>query len=133
MIIMNDHLRHSTKVEIRPVPGKGSGVFSLIKLKEGELIEECPFVPLSKEEGDSVREVSPTLRQYIFYTDHDTPTSRQAMVLGYGALYNHSYTPNVVVDTLESKRTMSFVAKRDIEEGEELTFDYDLELWFEPA
>ena len=53
-----------------------------------------------------------TVREYV------------ALPLGYGSIYNHSYEPNasslnVVPDIME------FVALKDIQQGEEITINYN--------
>ena len=56
------------------------------------------------------------------------------VVMGTGLLmiYNHSANPNVELEDGPDPDTMSVIALRDIKAGEELTYDYDTELWFEP-
>ena len=61
-----------------------------------------------------------------------------ALSLGYGSLYNHSYEPNAVYVKNIEEFVIDFVALRDIEEGEEITVNYNgrpddkSPLWFEP-
>ena len=51
-------------------------------------------------------------------------STRVAVALGYGSLYNHSYTPNAhYVDVDQCRKR--FVALRDIEAGEEITINYN--------
>ena len=47
--------------------------------------------------------------------------------------YNHSSDPNVEFKDGPETETMSVVAIREIEAGEELTYDYGVPLWFVPA
>jgi SET domain-containing protein len=47
-------------------------------------------------------------------------------------IYNHSSNPNVELEDGPDPDTMSVIALRDIKAGEELTYDYDTDLWFEP-
>ena len=46
-------------------------------------------------------------------------------------LYNHHAKPNAYLTYDFELKTISLVAGRDIVAGEEITFDYDVELWFE--
>jgi SET domain-containing protein len=48
-------------------------------------------------------------------------------MLGYGALYNHSETPNLMVHCAYRTKETIFQAARDIAEGEELTLPYQQE------
>ena len=52
----------------------------------------------------------------------DSPIT--TMVLGYGAMYNHSDDPNIEAWQNLNDNTMSFVALKDIEPGEELCHYY---------
>jgi SET domain-containing protein len=58
-----------------------------------------------------------------------------AVALGYGSLYNHSYTPNARYDD-ESPQIKIFTAIREIAAGEEITINYNGEpsdespVWF---
>ena len=48
-----------------------------------------------------------------------------ALALGYGSLYNHSYTPNVRYIVDYELETLSVIALRPIEPNEELCFNYN--------
>ena len=43
-----------TKIEIKPSPGKGMGVFAIDVIEVGEVIEECHFVILKDQIGRSM-------------------------------------------------------------------------------
>ncbi|WP_338452618.1 SET domain-containing protein-lysine N-methyltransferase [Niallia oryzisoli] len=72
------------------------------------------------------------LVNYIFRWNED-----KALALGYGSLYNHSYTPNVGYFTNIENQSIDFYVMKDIREGKELMVNYigDPEdqspLWFE--
>lgn len=51
--------------------------------------------------------------------------SELAFPLGFGSLYNHSFTPNAVCDTNYSLEVLDFYAIRSINAGEELTINYN--------
>ena len=53
------------------------------------------------------------------------------LFLGTGSLYNHSTDPNMDAVQDASQR-IGFIAKRDIEDGEELVFDYGYVPHFQP-
>jgi hypothetical protein len=47
------------------------------------------------------------------------------MVLGFGSLYNHSYTPNATYVKKPDERVVEFVALQDIGSSEEITVNYN--------
>ncbi|MEQ9814724.1 MAG: SET domain-containing protein-lysine N-methyltransferase, partial [Azospirillaceae bacterium] len=56
-----------------------------------------------------------------------------ALALGYTTLLNHSYDPNVDYRHHVDEAFLDIVALRDIRAGEELTIDYEMDLWFDPG
>jgi len=116
----------------RAVPGKGRGVVAVKDCKAGTELERSIviFVP----ERDLVeREDPPTIHdQYLLYWSDD-PDRELVMGCGLLMIYNHSAHPNIELTDGPDPDTMSVIALRDIKAGEELTYDYDTELWFEPA
>ena len=58
------------------------------------------------------------------------------MLLGYGMLLNHSYTPNATYDINFPNHTFDFFAYKDIKAGEEILINYNGDvddnepLWF---
>jgi len=52
-------------------------------------------------------------------------TDDTAVALGHCSLINHSYTPNVYSQRHVRERVIEFLALRDVEEGEELTMNYN--------
>ena len=62
---------------------------------------------------------------------------RMVIVLGFGSLYNHAYTPNGTYKENYREKTIDFIALRDIMQDEEITVNYIQEkkeknpLWFE--
>jgi SET domain-containing protein len=115
---------------IMRVPSKGRGVFTDEFIEAGELVESCPVITIPARDLNS--EIHTTLDDY--YHDWNERTGSKALALGYGALYNHSWEPNMECIQKTKKRCVDFYALRDIESGEELVYDYnpDLEeMWFE--
>jgi SET domain-containing protein len=110
---------------------KGLGVFAARAINRSELVEECPVSPLKREEEKLVENNVPVLKQYLFLWDDIFIDSGAAVVWGFGSFYNHSKAPNLELHYDEPQRRLRFVALRDIEEHEELTFDYVVPLWFE--
>lgn len=108
----------SELIEVRQVPRKGRGVFARTSIPKGTVIERVPVivVPMREILTNAQRSV---LLDYAF----EWRSGTVAIALGYGSLYNHSYRPNAQVFT--SRLTKIFVAIRNIQRGEEITFNYN--------
>lgn len=89
-------------------------------ISKGEVIEEAPVVIISKNEMKHINKT--VLAHYVFVWNEET--GEEAIVLGYGMIYNHSFDPNIKFEKNEEKKTMVFTALRDIHKGEELCSNY---------
>jgi SET domain-containing protein len=114
---------------------KGRGVFASAPIFKGELIETCPVIVIP---ADQWHHVEPTvLALYIF--NFGPEGEHAAIALGYGSLYNHSFTPNAEYTKSWDERLIRFTALRDIAPGEEITVNYNgnpndrSEIWFDLA
>lgn len=105
----------SDLVEVKRTRNKGRGVFARQAIPAGTIIERVPVLVLPMDEIDSS-----LLADYCFFWGGDTV----ALALGYGSLYNHSYTPNAEYQDMWP-RTKVFRALRDIAAGEEITINYN--------
>jgi SET domain-containing protein len=117
-------------IEVRPIKGKGRGVFARRLIHGGEVIERVPVLVLPV--GETRTATGPTrMSGYCFEWGRGTV----ALALGYGSLYNHSYRPNARYDD-ESEQAKVFRAIRDIAAGEEIVVNYNGEpgdetpVWF---
>lgn len=105
----------SPKAQMRKTPGKGSGSFALEKISKFEPVASFGgFVIESKElsnfSDDRVaRSLQLNKNKYLLSGSKAEP----------GDMLNHSCDPNC-----GASGTSSIVAMRDIQPGEELTFDY---------
>ena len=108
------------KVAIKRFPKKGRGVFALKSFKIGEIIENAPVLTFSPKERKNLEK---TLLNYYIYPWRSTRGA--ALVLGYGSIYNHSYSPNA--DWKQNFKTMCMVfrAVKPIKKGEEITVNYN--------
>lgn len=112
--------------------GRGRGVFTARELTKGDLIEFCPLVLIPKKDQSCIHQS--ILHDYYFLS----PESDMCIVLGYGSIYNHSFSPNadIVFDIPNQQLEIHCVA--GIMAGEEIFIDYtgDIKdapkLWFEP-
>jgi uncharacterized protein len=97
---------------------RGRGVFAGRPFRKGEVVEHCPTIRVPDGE------ITGKFMNYVFQPHDD----HVLVVLGYGMLYNHSGRPNL--EWVQSERTVvTFTAKRDIRQGEELTHDYTRQWW----
>lgn len=113
---------------------KGRGVFAARAYSCGEIVEECPVIV--------VKIVFPFLpnemKTIVFnWASKDEP-NQFAIALGYGSLYNHDNPANMRTKNDKENLLLRFIAQRDIQEGEELTHNYnsnpdepDCNDWFE--
>src|SRR5438876_8359984 len=122
-------------LEVRSDPKRGRGVFALSRLACGEIIETAPIILIPAAEWSHIE---PTvLALYIYNFGPTAEEEHAAIALGYGSLYNHSYTPNAKYIKSWEEQVIRFVALRDIEPGEEITIDYNgspgnqTPIWFE--
>lgn len=116
------------------IQSAGRGVFARKEIKRGELIEVCPVIVLPESEREYIRKTN--LRSYYFQWGDNLKAV--GIALGFGSLYNHSYTPNAKYIKKMEDRLLEFVAIKDIERDEEITVNYNFgdpddktPLWFE--
>ncbi|ACV61693.1 nuclear protein SET [Desulfofarcimen acetoxidans DSM 771] len=115
---------------------KGRGVLAGKKFKRGEIIEQAPVIVIPGSELYSIK--STVLNDYYFIWAKDENNLKTgAIALGCGSLYNHSYKPNATFNKKHKDLIIEFKALSDIEEGEEITINYngdpedDAPLYFE--
>lgn len=113
----------------RGAEDKGRGVFARRFIRKGEIVECAPVIPVAKE---NVPEGAPP-DGYVLEWDAETEGQEYAIVLGYIMLYNHGENPNLYLETDLENQTITASAIRDIEPGEEMTWNYNCELWFDPT
>ena len=126
------------KLEARPVEGKGWGVFpksSLFHLiKENEFVCEYSGERISMEEGrkrQAALKEQGDSRCYIFEVEHGSKKlcidathddGRTGRLISHSRLHpNLRHTTNVI----DGQVHLVFFAMRDIQRGEELTYDYN--------
>jgi SET domain-containing protein len=115
-------------IRVAESPGRGRGLVAAAAIREGELLEVAPVIPLRREE---LGERSKGIYSYAF--DWPDPPYAEAVALGIVSLVNHSKPPNADFEIDLPKRTIRLFALRDIAAGEEVTIDYGIPLWFEEA
>jgi SET domain-containing protein len=101
--------------------GKGKGIFTSERIDAGTLIEIAPVIVLPSKDCTLIDQ-SFLYNYYFLWGDaHE----HYAICLGYGSLYNHSYSPNCIYETYYADELIHFISIKDIEEGEELTVNYN--------
>ncbi|CAK9081754.1 unnamed protein product [Durusdinium trenchii] len=122
----------------------GRGVFAGTSVREGAEVEVCPVLALKR---DHIAAECAGMRYFFGGEDGNS----LLCVLGYGMLYNHAKSPQTsaqqgskefsnlsyalhespedVRDALDGGVCVRFVARRMIEEGEELLIDYSDRWW----
>ena len=109
-----------TKIEIKPSPGKGMGVFAIDVIQKDEVIEECYLVKLPIKKWEK----SKLLHDYRFCYPQGPNWEEYVMALGYGSIYNHSDRNNATWRNHPTKRAFQFYALQTIQSGEEICVNY---------
>ena len=101
----------SPKIRVKPSDIHGMGVFAVEPINKGEIVEvsHCVDVPYKQHNRKSVM-------GKCFYDSNKAHSLW--MVLGFGMIYNHSFSPNVEFRKGENK--MEYSTNKDVESGEEL-------------
>jgi SET domain-containing protein len=118
---------------IRPAGALGRGVFAGRAFKTGDVIERVPVIMIP---GVELSKIDKTCL-YDYYFKWGLEGTDAALALGYGSLYNHSFTPNATHHALLADEAYEFIALQDIEQGEEIRINYNgdpkdtSDMWFE--
>ncbi len=99
---------------------KGRGVFALKNFKQGEIIEKCPVINVTPKER---KHCEKTILAYYIYPWRSTQSG--SIVLGYGSIYNHSFSPNADWKQNFKEENMVYRAIKPIKKGEEITVNYN--------
>ncbi|MBG9812844.1 lysine methyltransferase [Bacillus endophyticus] len=107
------------------------GVFAKQDIKKGTLLHEAPVIPYPNKEHEHIEKTA--LADYAF----EYGVNHTAILLGYGMLFNHSYTPNATYKINFDNHTFDFYAYTDIQAGKEILINYNGDvddqelLWFD--
>ena len=111
---------HHTKARVGISPILNiRGMLASSDIKKGEIIESCPTILYPISQRAMMQKT--VIKSYYFLWDDEY----DAVILGYGSLYNHSYAPNADFWRDYENRTFMVEAWRDIEKGEEVTINYN--------
>lgn len=97
----------------------GRGVFATADIKKGETIENVPLLLIPIKEFELVKKTK------LYYYFFEYTNSHFAIALGYGSLYNHSYTPNARYLYSFKNKELIIKAIKNIKKGEEIFFNYN--------
>ncbi len=107
-------------IMVKRINNKGRGVFALKDFKKGEIVENCPVINITPKER---KKCENTILAYYIYPWRSTRSG--SLVLGFGSIYNHSYTPNADWKQNFKSETMVYRALKPIKKGEEITVNYN--------
>ncbi|HTA92429.1 MAG TPA: SET domain-containing protein, partial [Polyangiaceae bacterium] len=112
---------NSSSVYLGVSQRKGRGVFARRPITAGEVFETAPVLVVPAAQWSSVEKT--VFFDYTFEWGWDGEAA--AIALGYGSLYNHSYTPNARYEKRLEDAAIDFVALRELEVGEEILINYN--------
>lgn len=115
--VLPDHLF------VARTPDKGRAVFTSKAVKAGDTLEVAPMIVFSEKDRLSIDDTF----LYEYYFEWGKKGKKGALALGFGSLYNHSYSPNARYIPDFDLNVLEFQAVRDIEPGEEITVNYNLD------
>ncbi|ANX11018.1 SET domain-containing protein-lysine N-methyltransferase [Fictibacillus arsenicus] len=111
----------------------GRGIFAARTIQEGELIHQAPVIVCPDNQYYKLKKTA--LRNYYFNWGENY--DHVAIALGYGSLFNHSYSPNAIFENNLKKETVDFFSLKEIDAGEEIFVNYNGDpddkgpLWFD--
>ena len=105
---------------VRRAVKKGLGVFALKNFEAGEIIESCPVLVFDTKGRKNLEKTQ--LSHYIYPW---RSTRGAALVLGYGSIYNHSFSPNADWKQNFKTQSMVFRALKSIKKGDEILVNYN--------
>ncbi|MBB2144475.1 SET domain-containing protein-lysine N-methyltransferase [Pedobacter sp. LMG 31464] len=120
------------RLYLKPIKGKGRGVFCNTDISEGEVIEVCPVIIIPAEEFSGLS--ATPLMDYSFYFNKEENTL--SLTMGFGSMYNHQQYPNAVYLLNREDRQMVFTAHENIKANTEICINYggdygiDYSKWF---
>jgi uncharacterized protein len=115
-------------LKLVPIDGKGRGVVATRAIKRGKLVEAGPVIPMKKKDR---LDRTTVLSHYPF--EWNDPPYVHAFPLGFAGLLNHSDKPNCKIESDVKGQVLCIYTLRNIEAGEELTWNYGIDPWFDVA
>ena len=110
----------------------GRGIFSKKKIQPNEIIEVSPIIKIPESQTNLIDKTK--IHDYYFLM----PDKSIGVALGYGSLYNHSFSPNAKYEADENNcEQLIFRCIKEINIGDEIRVNYNgnptdkTPLWFE--
>ena len=123
---------------IKDFAGRGRGIVAIEDILQGQLIERSPVLIIPPDQRAELDKT--VIFTYVFMWEHGTVEQdlykhkgRSAIALGYTSLLSHSFEPNCSFVRHIDELFIEVFASRHIRAGQELTIDYQMALWFDPA
>ena len=119
-------LIYSSKIEVKKSPIHGYGVFAKEDIKKDEILEECHFISLPKDNKylNAFIQLS-DLIDFVFVFPKGKDFKEWAWPLGNGCIYNSSPNSNADWEIDENKRLFIFKSIKDIKKGNEICTNYE--------
>lgn len=120
-------LIHSTLITVKRQTNRGRGgrgVFALENIKKGQTIETVPCIIIPRSESGLDSDDRSVVSWYVYEWTSRRGKAMVAVVLGYGSIYNHSYSANAIYEEA-SKDTMRYIAVKNIKKGKEIFINYN--------
>ena len=118
--------------------GKGRGVVAACAIPADTLLERCPVLIIPEKDRAVIDRT--IVFTYVYMWEPDTTEQdlysgrgRAAIALGLSSLLNHAYDPNAIFIRHFDALELELRSRRPIAEGEEITIDYQMDLWFDPT
>jgi SET domain-containing protein len=125
-------------IGVRNFGDKGRGVVALRDIPAGTVIERCPVLIIPEQ--DRVQTDSTIVFTYFYMWEHGTTEQdlytgkgRAGIALGMSSLVNHSENPTATFTRRIDELEIELRSRVAIAAGEEVTIDYQMQLWFDPS
>jgi SET domain-containing protein len=113
-------------IEVRFISTKkGRGAFARKPIKKGTLIDVAHVVLIPNKDYRKIKKTYLYNYCYIWEDPKHEPAFKNAITLSVSQFINHSYTPNLKYLYDYDNKAIEFSAIQDIQEGEELTVNYN--------
>ena len=121
--------KKTSSIEVRDSAIQGRGVYAIRRIKKGTWIIEYQGEKITHEEADERYDDDAMDRHHTFlFTVNDLWCIDAARHGNDARFINHSCEPNCEAVVTEDESEIWICALRDIEPGEELSYDYGYEL-----
>ncbi len=113
-------------IEVKYTDNLGNGVFATKDFSVGEVIEVCPAVSTPSEIIDRRKDGGALDFLEYWFFEWNEDKKGDAMILGYGMIYNHSDEPNATYESDFMRKTVTFKAIKPIPRGSQIFINYQI-------